>query len=58
MREIEVDEAKTKTYEDLLLFLNLNPEVYIVLKDGIPVPLDEEIERNGELNILRVVSGG
>lgn len=53
-----MDEAKTKTYEDLLLFLNLNPEVYVVLRDGNPVALDEEIERNGELKILRVVSGG
>jgi sulfur carrier protein ThiS len=53
-----VNEVKIKTYEDLLLFLNLNPEVYIVLRNGTPVPLDGEIEGDGELKILRVVSGG
>ncbi len=58
MQDIEVDEVKTKTYEDLLLFLNLNPEVYVVLRNGTPVALDDEIEGDSELKILRVVSGG
>ncbi len=48
--------AKTK-YEDMLLYFNLNPESVIVLKNGVPVPLDE-VMGLGELKVLRVVSGG
>lgn len=48
--------AKTR-YEDVLTDLDLNPESVIVLKNGVPVPLDEVVEA-GELRILKVVSGG
>ena len=48
--------AKAK-YEDMLIDLNLNPESVIVLKNGVPVPLDEVVEA-GELRVLKVVSGG
>jgi|Deesub1362B_J571_1020462.scaffolds.fasta_scaffold00262_27 sulfur carrier protein len=52
-----VDVRDGETYEDLLLSLNLNPEEYIVIVDGKPVPLESEI-KEGETKILKVVSGG
>jgi len=54
-KEVEVQEGET--FEDLLLFLNLNPEEYIVIVDGKPVPIEERI-KEGEIKILKVVSGG
>lgn len=54
-KEVEVHEAET--FEDLLLSLNLNPEEYIVIVDGKPVPIEERI-KEGEIKILKVVSGG
>ncbi|MBC7109546.1 MAG: MoaD/ThiS family protein [Archaeoglobi archaeon] len=54
-REVEVNEEDS--FEDLLISLNLNPEEYIVLVNGKPVPVEEKI-REGEIKILKVVSGG
>ncbi|ATZ61255.2 MAG: hypothetical protein DDT33_00404 [Firmicutes bacterium] len=48
--------AKTR-YDDMLLGFNLNPEIVVVLKNGVPVPLDDVVEA-GELRVLKVVSGG
>ncbi|MFQ6062313.1 MAG: MoaD/ThiS family protein [Methanosarcinales archaeon] len=45
------------TYEELLIKLNINPETVVVLKNGNPVPFDENVV-SGDLEILRVVSGG
>jgi sulfur carrier protein len=45
------------TYEDILAALEINPETVVVLRDGDPVPLDDEIEE-GEISIIRVVSSG
>jgi sulfur carrier protein len=46
-----------RTYEDLLLALQINPETVVVLAEGGPVPLDEEVwgER---VTIIRAVSSG
>jgi len=35
----------------------LNPEEYIVLVNGKPIPAEEKV-REGEIKILKVVSGG
>ncbi|NPV62877.1 MAG: MoaD/ThiS family protein [Methanotrichaceae archaeon] len=45
------------TYEDFLAAQDINPETVVVLRDGDPVPLDDEIE-DGEISIIRVVSSG
>ncbi len=52
---LEVDEDST--YEELLLALHINPEIVIVFRNGIPVPLDEKLTPD-DIEILRVVTGG
>jgi sulfur carrier protein len=46
-----------RTYEDLLLALQINPETVVVLAEGGPVPLDEEVCEK-KATIVRVVSSG
>ncbi|MDD1752859.1 MAG: thiamine biosynthesis protein ThiS [Methanotrichaceae archaeon] len=46
-----------RTYEDLLRNIGINPETVVVLKDGGPVPFDDQIQK-GEIMIIRVVSSG
>jgi sulfur carrier protein len=46
-----------RTYEDLLRALKINPETVVVLAEGGPVPLDEEVCGN-KVTIIRVVSSG
>jgi len=45
------------TYEELLQSLHINPEIVIVFRNGMPVPLDEKLNSD-EVQILRVVTGG
>ncbi len=52
---MEVNEGST--YEELLGSLQINPEIVIVFRKGIPVPLDEKLTRD-DVEILRVVTGG
>ena len=54
-KSVEVEEGKT--YSDLMLSLDINPETVIVLRDSLPVPLDERVE-GGEITVMRVISGG
>ncbi len=54
-KSVEVEEGKT--YSDLMLSLGINPETVIVLRDSLPVPLDEKVE-DGEITVMRVISGG
>lgn len=51
-----IDVTPDSTYEDLLETLRINPEVVLVFRDGIPVPLDEKV--SSDVEILRVVTGG
>jgi sulfur carrier protein len=46
-----------RTYEELLRNIGINPETVVVLKDGGPVPFDDQIQK-GEIMIIRVVSSG
>lgn len=54
-RSIDLDEGST--YGDILAELDINPETVIVMVDGSPVPVDEEVFTD-HLEILRIVSGG
>jgi sulfur carrier protein len=45
------------TYSQLLEILEINPEMVVVIKDGLPLPMDERVEE-GEIKIIRVISGG
>ncbi|RLI77210.1 hypothetical protein DRP05_10815 [Archaeoglobales archaeon] len=52
-----VEIERNKRYVDLLNKLDINPETVVVVKDGLPVPVDDEIEE-GEIKVIRVISGG
>ncbi len=54
-RSIEATEGDT--YEHVLKQLGVNPVEVLVLRNGKPVPEDEEVAE-GEITIIRIVSGG
>ena len=58
--DVEVSDtgAGADTYEALLERLGINPVEVIVLCNGRPVPEDEEVNGGGEIEIIRIVSGG
>ncbi|MGC8610843.1 MAG: MoaD/ThiS family protein [Thermoplasmata archaeon] len=43
---------------EILRELSLNPDAYIILIDGKPVPEDEYVEDSKYIELLRVFSGG
>lgn len=57
VKEQIMDVNAEATYEELLISLNINPEIVIVFRSGIPVPLDEKLTCD-DVDILRVVTGG
>jgi len=57
VKEETVEVSSDAKYEDILSYLNINPEIVIVFSNGNPVPLDEKVE-GGDIKILRVVTGG
>ncbi len=57
VKEQTMEVCADATYEELLHLLHINPEVVIVFRGGIPVPLDEKLTED-EVDILRVVTGG
>ena len=56
--EVSDTGAGADTYESLLARLGINPVEVIVLCNGRPVPEDEEVNGGGEIEIIRIVSGG
>jgi len=58
-RKIEV--LDIDTYEKVLEKLNINPEEVVVLRNGKPVPEDEQVaeKKNAreEVTIIRIISG-
>jgi sulfur carrier protein len=57
VKERTMDVSADSTYEEMLHSLNINPEVVVVFRSGVPVPLDEKLTED-DVNILRVVTGG
>ena len=53
-----VDIAKGKTVEYMIRKINLKPDGIIVLRDKTPIPIDESLEQEEHLQILKVASGG
>ena len=51
-------ETKSDTYEALLARLGINPVEVLVLSNGRPVPEDEKVASEAEIEIIRIVSGG
>ena len=59
--EVEAEteaETKSDTYEALLARLGINPVEVLVLSNGRPVPEDEKVASEAEIEIIRIVSGG
>jgi sulfur carrier protein ThiS len=44
--------------EDLLKELHLKLDSIITMRQGIPIPVDDELLENDELTIIHVASGG
>ena len=57
VKEQELEVLADSTYEELLESLHINPEIVIVFRSGVPVPLDEKLTTE-DIEILRVVTGG
>lgn len=46
------------TAEDLLAELCLLPDAHIVLRNDVPIPIDEPLKEGDLVRIIRVASGG
>ncbi len=57
VKEQVLELSPDSTYEGMLKSLNINPEIVLVFRKGIPVPLDETVTSDS-VEILRVVTGG
>jgi sulfur carrier protein ThiS len=57
VREQTLEVHGDTTYEEMLLSLQINPELVIVFRNGDPIPLDEKVTPDN-VKILRVVTGG
>lgn len=57
VKEQNIDVSPDSTYEELLGYLHINPEIVLVFRNGSPVPLDEKVSTDN-VDILRVVTGG
>ena len=55
LKRIEVEFGTT--YMQVLETLGINPETVIVVRDNLPVPIDDTVGE-GRIRILRVISGG
>ncbi len=53
--ELEVEGGTT--YEKILEDIGINPETVVVVRDKVPIPMDEEV-KSGEIKLIRVISGG
>jgi sulfur carrier protein len=57
VKEQIMEVGADETYEEMLKSLNINPEIVIVFRNGVPIPLDEKLTID-DVDILRVVTGG
>jgi len=54
----EININKGSTIQDLLNILDLRPDTVIVMKDNIPIPIDQVLKKDQELSVIQVSSGG
>ena len=55
-QKIEVKSGSKVT--DLLQKMQLKPDTLIVLTNNLPIPVDDELHDNQEIQIIKVASGG
>jgi len=46
------------TIIEILQAMNLKPDAFIVLRDKTPIPVDDVLTKNQELELFQVASGG
>uniref|UniRef100_A0A7C3M9Y2 MoaD/ThiS family protein n=1 Tax=Archaeoglobus fulgidus TaxID=2234 RepID=A0A7C3M9Y2_ARCFL len=56
IKETEVD-VNGQSYSEILESLGINPETVVIVRDNLPVPVDDTAE-GGEVKVVRVISGG
>ena len=56
IKDIQIN--KNSTILDLLNKLDLKPDTVIVMRDNMPIPIDETLTDDQELSIIIVSSGG
>ena len=49
---------KGSTVTDLLQKIHLKPDAIIVMRDDMPIPVDDGLDDEEELKIIHVASGG
>lgn len=57
-REVSVELVDESTGFDLVRALNLAPDVHILVRDGVPIPIDEALHDGNRIRVIAVVSGG
>lgn len=55
-KKIELQENSTAL--DMLKKLDLNPDTMLIIRNEVPIPVDEKLRDRDVLKIVRVVSGG
>jgi sulfur carrier protein ThiS len=54
----EIEMVEGTTCQDLLEKLDLAYDAHIITRGNEPISIDEELEENDEIGIIKVVSGG
>lgn len=57
-KEMSVTLAPGDRVMDLLDRSGIMPDGVLVLREGVPLPLDENVEGTSRLTVIRVASGG
>ena len=50
--------VESTTVMDVLLRLNIKPDTVVVIRNGDPIPIDEDVKDGDKLKIIKVASGG
>lgn len=56
--ELDMEIEDGSTGMELLKKLNLSPDAHILIREKIPIPLDEKLLNGESIKIISVVSGG
>jgi len=54
----ELEMPENASSMDLLARLGLLPDAHLVLRDGTPIPIDERLNDEDRLKVIKVASGG
>ncbi len=57
LKEKEIYVNAGERYSDVLEQIGINPETVVLVKNSKPIPIDDVV-KDGEVKVLRVISGG